>query len=129
MNLKTKMLLGIGVLVTLPLALQALIITWQASSGASQALADTNNRQLIAIRDSKKSQIEDYFSLIRNQVITYADDPMVQEAMLAFSEGFQSLEMDQAIDPQRIEASLTQYYEKEFNATYRASNGDKSVNT
>ncbi|MEY3018094.1 MAG: hypothetical protein RL336_1229 [Pseudomonadota bacterium] len=129
MNLKTKMLLGIGVLVTLPLALQALIITWQANNGASQALADTNNRQLIAIRDGKKSQIEDYFSLIRNQVITYADDPMVQAAMLAFSEGFQSLEMDQAIDPQRIEASLTQYYEKEFNATYRASNGDKSVNT
>lgn len=129
MKLKSKMLLGIGLLVTLPLILQALIITWQTSDDAGQALADVNKRKLIAIRDSKKSQIEDYFRLIRNQVSTYANNPMVQEAMLGFSEGFRSFETDQAINQQRIKASLTDYYENEFNTAYRAANPGDSVNT
>lgn len=129
MKLKSKMLLGIGLLVAVPLLLQAMIIAFKASADAGKALSVATERQLISLRDTKKSQIEDYFNTLHNQAAVYADDTMIQAAMLEFSAGFSTLADEQTIPTETIERSLTDYYTKQFAATYRESNAGANVDT
>jgi methyl-accepting chemotaxis protein len=127
MKLKTKMLIGIGLLVAVPLLLQAMIIALKASSDAGSALSTATERQLISLRDTKKTQIEDYFNIIHKQAATYADDSMIQGALLAFSEGFKRLADDYAPISQTLESSLEDYYTTQFAPTYMASNAGAEV--
>lgn len=129
MKLKSKMLVGIGLIVTLPLVLQAMIIAWQSSQDASDTLNESTKRQLVALRDSKKSQIEDYFSFIQKQASAYADDEMVGNAMQAFSESFASLPEQSFITSETINNSLEDYYKNQFNQQYKKANSGASVNT
>ena len=130
MKLKTKMLIGIGLLVAVPLVLQATVVAWRASADASTALSEAAERQLISLRDAKKSQIEDYFSTIHKQAGIYADDEMVQAAMQAFSEGFTNLPLEMAsIDSYSIESSLENYYRNQFAPTYQDANAGAEVDT
>ncbi len=128
MKLKSKMLIGIGLLVAVPLVLQAAIVAWRASADASAALSEAAERQLISLRDAKKSQIEDYFSTIHKQAGVYADDEMVQAAMKAFSEGFANLPLEMAaVDSDTINSSLEDYYRNQFAPTYRDANAGADV--
>ena len=47
-----------------------ILITWFALNKAEQALEQTSFNQLSAVRDIKKSQIEDYFRTIENNIDT-----------------------------------------------------------
>lgn len=65
----------------------------------------------------KSSQIEDYFSEIANQIITFSEDHTILEAMRAFKEGYDHLDEDlNYSDAQQDSAAsrLTAYYESEF---------------
>src|SRR6056300_307921 len=129
MKLKSKMLLGIGLLVAIPMILQAVIIAWRASIDANEALSLTNQRQMVSLRDTKKLQIEDYFNTIDKQASIYADDMMVQEAVLAFNEGFAALPQENAINRGTIDRSLNAFYRDEFATNYRESNAGASIDT
>lgn len=129
MKLKTKMLMGIGLLVAVPLLLQAMIIALKASSDAGTALSKATERQLVSLRDTKKTQIEDYFNIIHKQAAIYADDEMIQRALLEFSEGFQRLPNDYVTSPDTLETSLTDYYTTQFAPAYMASNAGAKVDT
>ena len=129
MKLKSKMLLGIGLLVAIPMILQAVIIAWRASIDANEALSLTNQRQMVSLRDTKKLQIEDYFNTIDKQASIYADDIMVQEAVLAFNEGFAALPQENAINRGTIDRSLNAFYRDEFATSYRESNAGASIDT
>lgn len=130
MKLKTKMLIGIGLLVAVPLMLQATVVAWRASADASTALSEAAERQLISLRDAKKSQIEDYFSTIHKQAAIYADDEMVQAAIQAFSESFANLPLEMAsTDNDSIKRSLENYYRNQFAPTYRDANAGADIDT
>ncbi len=65
----------------------------------------------------KASQIEDYFRLIENQVITLSEDRMIIEAMHEFDDGLHAVESDLGItktEMQEIDARLGSYYKEEF---------------
>lgn len=70
---------------------------------------------LTAIRTSKKIQIETYFSQIRNQCETLAQDFMIIQAMKDFKDAFSRLEeisINENITSQK--AALKQYYNEQF---------------
>jgi hypothetical protein len=71
--------------------------------------------QLTSIRSTKKRNIEDYFSTIRNQINTYSEDKMIVDAMKAFKAAFPSIGKDlceEKLAPMR--KSVEEYYQNEF---------------
>ncbi len=72
--------------------------------------------QLTSIRSTKKRNIEDYFTIIRNQLFNFASDRMIVDAMRAFKTAFKHLEDEVKMIPNKDEVSkhLREYYELEF---------------
>lgn len=61
MNIRKKIMIAGAALSLLPLITAVIILEKVSADSASEALAHSATNQLISIRDSKKSQIEDYF--------------------------------------------------------------------
>ncbi len=80
-------------------------------------LEDTALRALEAIRESKKHQIEDAISKLRNQVLSLGENPKLREVLERFSNAFdlypQEREGQTAEVADRREA-LTSWYRNEF---------------
>ncbi len=127
MKLKTKILLGIGLIVSSSMLVLATIVSTQASTKAAESLTKASEQQLTAVRDTKKSQIEEYFDLINKQAVTLAADETVGLAMKAFAENFESMQGD--IADSTIENTLKNHYDNEFGAQFAKLNNGHKVDT
>jgi PAS domain S-box-containing protein len=81
------------------------------------ALEEEAFRKLTAVREMKAQQVEDYFRLIRNQILTFSEDAMVVDAMRDFRAAYDSLEvsLESAGQSQNEERDgLRAYYSQEF---------------
>jgi HAMP domain-containing protein len=80
-------------------------------------LGELNNEskfeQLKSINATKRHSVEYYFSIIRNQIITFAENPMVIEAVQKFTTAFYKLDASSA-DQEQMTRSVHQYYTREF---------------
>jgi serine phosphatase RsbU (regulator of sigma subunit) len=65
---------------------------------AKTSLQKQSFEKLTAVREMKASQIQDYFQIIKDQLITYAEDPMIIEAMKDFKKGFNTIKEDLKVD-------------------------------
>ncbi len=73
--------------------------------------------KLTAIRETKKSQIEAYFSQIRNQIITFSEDQMVINAMKQFKTTFHNVNINNDFTDSQISQysqSIKDYYDDEY---------------
>ncbi|MDP3557835.1 MAG: SpoIIE family protein phosphatase [Bacteroidota bacterium] len=61
---------------------------------AKHALQKQSFDKLTAFRELKARQIEDYFQIINDQIITTAENPMVIEAMKELENGFNKIDTD-----------------------------------
>lgn len=71
--------------------------------------------QLRSINSTKKRNVEYYFDIIRSQILSFAEDIMVIDAVRDFKEAFYKLGYESS--PQQQEAyqqSLREYYDAEF---------------
>ncbi|MDR3666120.1 MAG: histidine kinase [Ignavibacteriaceae bacterium] len=66
--------------------------------------------RLTSLRESKKQQIEDYFSLLRKLIITYSEDQVISSALTDFSST-----ADTSGNPEMIYRSYFQNISKRFN--------------
>ncbi|MDA7978079.1 MAG: methyl-accepting chemotaxis protein [Pirellulales bacterium] len=88
-------------------------------------LAKKATDQLVALRDVKKKQIEDYFNTIRDQNLTFAHDRMIVEAMREFSSAFASYRSERQFTEEQLaqmKSELAGYYMGAFSEEYRAQN-------
>lgn len=82
-----------------------------------KSLEEESFNRLTAVREMKSTQIEDYFSQIANQIVTFSEDHTIIEAMKSFKIGFDTLESEMNYDESQIQSMdfrLTKYYESEF---------------
>ena len=71
--------------------------------------------QLKSITSTKKRNIEYYFDIIRSQILTFADDRMVIEAVKAFKDAFYKIGVEVSSDQlHTAKVSLETYYASEF---------------
>jgi len=127
MNIKKKMILITSGLAIVPVILSVFLLKSIATNDASNALQGAAERQLISIRDTKKKQIEDYFSTIRSQVITLSSSSMIINAMRKFKASYALIAEGADIDKMRSE--LADYYENQFGEEYKKLNGGASADT
>ena len=95
--------------------LSMMVIGFISYFRAKHALQKQSFDKLTAFRELKAGQIEDYFQLIKDQIITMAENPMVINAMKEFEEGFNLIE------------SEVKYSEEEFNQIKKR--GDEYITT
>jgi len=84
---------------------------------ANEALEKEAFNRLTAVREIKSSQIEDYFSQIRSQVVTFSNSRMIIDAMKQFSQSFHEVENEADFDADsrsRISKALRKTYQEEF---------------
>ena len=102
---------------TLVAAIAIAVTGFVSYSLAKSSLEDDAFSQLTAVREMKASQIEDYFQLITDQVVTMSEDRMIVDAMREFESSFASLGRELDIDDAALEdrsGRLSQYYRSEF---------------
>ncbi len=93
------------------------VIGYLAYSSGKSAHEEEAFKKLTAIREMKAGQIEAYFQLISDQVITLSEDRMTIAAMRGFEDGFRFIASELDYSPSEMEAiqgELTTYYEDEF---------------
>jgi len=89
----------------------------ELSQHATDDMRQKTKQQLVAVRDLKRSEIEDYFGTIRDQVITFSNDVMIIDAMRDMSSAFNSAVEDRNLDAAQIQdmrQELLCYYEQNF---------------
>lgn len=84
-----------------------------------QKLGDLNRdsrfEQLKSITATKKRNIEYYFDIIRNQIISFSEDIMIVEAVKAFRSAFYGIKVDlDAEELKSVRSRVTAYYRNDF---------------
>ena len=127
MTLRNKLLAFFTILAVAPLITATLIVYVIATQNAGAALEEAAKNQLISTRDLKKTQIEDYFDSIGNQVIVQSGNPMTISALQEFRQAFQAVVADEDIS--RMRRDLGSYYQNQFAPEYRRLNHAGRVDT
>ncbi len=95
---------------------------------AGTALEQQAFNQLVSVRETKKKQIEDYFTTIRKQVQTFSEDRMIVDAAKYFKNAFSEFRMENHIsdsDINEYKSALRNYYTGDFENEYKQQNNGK----
>ena len=125
MNIKKKLILIASGLAILPVVIAIILLENMAANDASAALEDAAKRQLISIRDTKKTQIEDYFNTIRGQILTLSSSRMIINATRELKSSYDFIADGADINSMRSE--LEKYYTNEFGKEYSKLNNGKQA--
>ncbi len=91
-----------------------------------EAFQQEVKEEMIAIRDIKKNEIEHYFDNIRNQLLAFASDRMIVDAMTDFQKSFSTYAKE--VDIEKIGAYKTEIirkYVEDFSQEYYRRNGQE----
>ncbi len=106
----------------LPLTITSFILL----SKATDSLKQQAFNQLESVREIKKGQVEDYFSVIEKQIITLAETPFTINAMSDFKAQFNTLADNvNSHQQQQYKNKLTAYYQKEFSLKFEQQNNNR----
>lgn len=83
-------------------SLSMLVVGIISYTKAKKSLEQESFNRLTAVREMKSTQIEDYFQLINDQLITFAEEPLVVGAMKEFKEGYNNIDKDLRIDANKL---------------------------
>jgi len=111
MRLSQKIAIGAILLAAIPVVVASLIIQPVATSSSHQALEQAAMERLVALRDAKKTQIEDYCRYIHNQVLNLSKSTTAIEAQDNFRDAVSSYrkELFQP-DVEKFRSEFTEYY-------------------
>lgn len=125
LKLKSKLIIAFGVFGILP----AIVMAWIAWTNAQNSLLNAAEKQLMAKRDGSAHAVSTLLETMRGQVLTTADSVMTQDAMRAFSEGYENYLQEFEGKPSKEAAisSLTNYYQSQFGNEYKNQNGGADV--
>ena len=94
---------------------------------ASKALKEQAFKQLVSVRETKKEQVEEYFSNIEKQITTYSKDHMIINAMEELKSSVKMFRQENEIDDAQLKgyrSALKTYYTRDYTKEYeRLNNG------
>ncbi|MGF1767136.1 methyl-accepting chemotaxis protein [Enterovibrio makurazakiensis] len=125
MNISTKIKAAFVTVSAAAVIISAALLTITADKASGEAMEHQIKNQLMSAREVKKSEIERYFNTIVKQLTNLANSTMTEDAMLQFSQSFQSVETEAVLAPNQAEI-LKSYYSSEFGSTYTETNGKQS---
>ena len=128
MNLKIKqqLIIAFVAIAAVSILVSSVLIGSNAISVSEIAIKSQVEQNLVAARDLKKSQIEDYFNLINNQIQLASSAPWLIDSADYLKTAFfdYPLQTGGKIELSAIEG----YYNNEFNRVYKENNNGASAN-
>ena len=125
MSIKQKLAVGAFTLATLPVLIAITAGSWITGNAAHELMSEQAHKQLVAVRDSKRMQIEGYFQRIHAQIETFAEDRMIVDAMRQFGAAYEEY-VDrsgfEAEDVDSMRRALSDYYRDEFGRAFQQMN-------
>ncbi len=113
MSLRKKLIILFLLVGIIPMVI-SLFVGYRSSA---KTMSDQSFAQLVSIRESKKSEIENYFTTIENQVITLSESPTTVDAMKAFRPAFHEINKDLHLTKKGLDeyrAGVRKYYMREY---------------
>ena len=98
MRLKYKLILSFLALAIIPLIILGLICLTKAG----ESLESLAFNQLESIREIKRKAVEDYLQSVHDQMVTFAEDRMIVEALPSFLIGFQGYRTELGLDEKEL---------------------------
>ncbi len=126
MKISHKIILATVTLAVLGIVIAGSLVGWQASTIAAKAIEKRAFSQLVSIREVQKTQIENYFSAIKQQIITFSNDRMIIDMMQQLPEKFFRYNEQTSV---RSNIRLEQYYTQQFDQEYRNQNPSSPTST
>jgi len=124
LSLKAKILLAFIVAGLVPLVSIG-VYSFQMST---TAVINQINEQLISIRILKKKSVEEYFNLIKSQVLVLAHSESTSRAFKGFREGFRDYLKENQIKNENLlifRKDLGDFYNNIFEPEYKKNNSNK----
>lgn len=130
MKIQYKLMLTVGLMAFVPVVIMGAAIGWKGVTKGREALKHAAKSQLIAIRDTKKGEIENYFKTIENQVLTLSNNRMMIDAVGEFKEAFSNFK-DEAklVGSGEQKDKLSRYYTNDFGKKYKELNHGEAAGT
>ena len=122
LRLRNKLLVAMLLAGLVPLT----ATTWLVTRQSGDALQSAAFKQLESLREVKKSQVEQYFNLLHQQVRELADSTMTVDALRELRAGFQALPADLPSDTEHLaayRAKLDEFYHQQFARHYQDVTG------
>ena len=119
MNISKKIIMATVVLSVIGIISAGALVGWKASSIASEALEKKAFEQLVAIREIQKTQIENYFLSIKNEIIILSNNRMIINLMTELKEPFFNFENQSTMENSE---QLKSYYQDQFDQEYKNRN-------
>ncbi|MDX1930900.1 MAG: methyl-accepting chemotaxis protein [Pirellulaceae bacterium] len=97
------------------------VVAYSMYQSAYQGIEKQSFSQLESVKTIKAKQVTDYFQLIRDQMLTFAENRMIVEAMKAFPAAQKSAREESNVtaeDLAKMRAETLAYYNKQFSAEY-----------
>lgn len=123
MKLKRKMMLAMTIAGLIPMLIAGGINVISTSF----ALNDSVENQLMSLQSSKKSQVESYFSQIRNQVVVLSESEMTISAMQEFSNNLYDLSLQIPQSTEQKQQALHDYYTKQYAKEYKQHDNNNTL--
>lgn len=122
MNLKMTLIVSMVAAGMLPMLISSTIVDRQARYELEHATYE----QLQADVSNRKRQLESLFAVITHQSISMADGPVVQDAIVKFSNAFKTVQTDIEMwgDPLPLDESLRTFYNGKFMPVYTNNTND-----
>lgn len=107
----------------IPAILLTILISWLSAQQGEAIVEEQVIKQLSALRETKKSEIEAYFETLSSQAKTYSSGATTVDAMKGFKEAFRHYREETLtlVGPQERQ-SLNNYYVNEFNERFASRN-------
>ncbi|WP_211664937.1 cache domain-containing protein [Litorilituus lipolyticus] len=126
MKISSKIVLASVLLSAIGIITAGSLVGWQASSIAAKAIENRAFSQLVAIREIQKTQIENYFDTIKQEITTYSNNRMIIDMATDFKQAFFNYSGQSTITDTE---KLQQYYVKEFDQEYKKQNPASSISS
>ncbi|WDE14190.1 methyl-accepting chemotaxis protein [Thalassomonas haliotis] len=127
MKIRAKLSLLFGTITASFVILSCIAVGFIAYELGRNVIQKQAEKHLTSVRGLKKDQIERYFSIIRRQVQTFANDRMIMSAMRDFKRAYNSypLPFNRTEQP----SELKNYYQNEFGRHFDTINDGENIDT
>lgn len=98
------------------------VVAYSMYQSAYQGIEKQSFSQLDSVKTIKAKQVTDYFELIRDQMLTFAENRMIVEAMKAFPAAQKSAREEAGVSSEdlgKMRAATLAYYNNQFGTEYR----------
>lgn len=123
MSIRNKLVLALVAMMAMLIIASNVISAYIAERAGEDLIAEEVANRLESVRELKSIEIQDYFQIIQDQVITFSESKTVKDLMVASKSSFYNFKDEIANkDLVGMTSDLKNYYDSEFGSKYARIN-------